>query len=197
VNPFPFPTYENGSRKDTFPFFREIHTHAADLSSAPKSGRLMGMNKILFVCLGNICRSPTAEAVMIDRIQKAGLSDAYEIDSAGILAAHQGEPADARMRAHASKRGYALTSRSRPVRESDFYDFDHIIAMDHSNLDDLKERAPNDAYTATLSLLLCWLPNADVSEVPDPYYGGPEGFDQVLDLVEAACDALLLNLETR
>ena len=101
--------------------------------------------KILFVCLGNICRSSTAEGVMLHLIREAGLEDQFMIDSAGILAYHQGELPDSRMRAHAARRGYELVHRSRPVRTEDFYDFDLIIGMDDRNIDDLREKAPSPA----------------------------------------------------
>ena len=97
--------------------------------------------KILFVCLGNICRSPSAEAVMKKLVKDAGLDNYIEVDSAGIMGYHEGERADQRMRAHASRRGYVLDSISRPVRTTDFYDFDLIIGMDDRNIDDLKRKA--------------------------------------------------------
>lgn len=103
------------------------------------------MKRILFVCLGNICRSSTAEGVMLHLIREAGLEDQFMIDSAGILAYHQGELPDSRMRAHAARRGYELVHRSRPVRTEDFYDFDLIIGMDDRNIDDLREKAPSPA----------------------------------------------------
>ena len=99
--------------------------------------------KILFVCLGNICRSSSAEGVMKHLIEQAGREDEFVIDSAGILSYHQGELPDSRMCAHAARRGYNLTHRSRPVRTDDFYNFDLIIGMDDRNIDDLKERAPS------------------------------------------------------
>lgn len=100
-----------------------------------------GKTKILFVCLGNICRSSSAEGVMKQLIEQAGREDEFIIDSAGILSYHQGELPDSRMRAHAARRGYDLTHRSRPVCTDDFYDFDLIIGMDDRNIDDLKDRA--------------------------------------------------------
>lgn len=101
------------------------------------------MKKILFVCLGNICRSSTAEGVMLHLIEEAGLEKEFVIDSAGILSYHQGELPDSRMRAHAARRGYQLVHRSRPVRTEDFYNFDLIIGMDDRNIDDLKDKAPS------------------------------------------------------
>ncbi len=151
--------------------------------------------KVLFVCLGNICRSPTAEAVFRDRVEKAGLDKLFELDSAGTIAVHAGEAADARMRQHASKRGYQLDSISRGVVAEDFRNFDHIFAMDQQNLRDLQSMAPADA-TASLSLFLEHDPSTDTLEVPDPYYGGGAGFERVLDLVEEASEALLTKLRS-
>lgn len=154
------------------------------------------MINILFVCLGNICRSPTAEAVMRERVARRGMADRFNIDSAGILDAHRGEPADARMRRHAAKRGYDLTSISRPVEVEDFQRFDLLVGMDEQNRQDLVALAPDAAARERISLLLDHLPDADAREVPDPYYGGAAGFERVLDLVEDACDALLDQLDT-
>ena len=112
-----------------------------------------GKTKILFVCLGNICRSSSAEGVMKQLIEQAGREDEFIIDSAGILSYHQGELPDSRMRAHAARRGYDLTHRSRPVCTDDFYDFDLIIGMDDRNIDDLKDRAPSvEAWKKILML---------------------------------------------
>jgi len=146
---------------------------------------------ILFVCLGNICRSPSAEAVFKDRIRSAGLEEAFEVDSAGILSEHRGCPADSRMRRHARKRGYELTSISRPVTPEDFERFDFIYGMDAWNLEDLYERAPDETARKKCRLLLDCVPDAGTREVPDPYYGGAAGFEEVLDLVEIAADSLL------
>lgn len=151
------------------------------------------MKRILFVCLGNICRSPTAEAVFRHQVGEANLSDRFEIDSAGTLAAHAGERADSRMRAHAEKRGYDLTSISRKIRPEDFSAFTHIIAMDAQNLSDLQAMAPPGS-SAELSLLLDHDPDASLREVPDPYYGGAQGFETVLDLIESASARLLEGL---
>ena len=134
--------------------------------------------RLLFVCLGNICRSPSAEAVMKKLVKDAGLGDRIEIDSAGITGYHEGDRADSRMRAHAARRGYSLDSISRPVRQWDFHDFDLIIGMDDQNITDLKrmtEFSRNKLY----------------DHVPDPYYSGAEGFELVLDLLEDACAGLL------
>lgn len=153
------------------------------------------MTRILFVCLGNICRSSSAEGVMRHLVEQAGLSDRISIDSAGILSYHQGELPDERMRKHAALRGYQLTHRSRPVTSSDFDDFDLIIGMDDRNIDDLKDRAPSVEAMAKIHRMTDYCtshPGADY--VPDPYYGGPSGFEYVLDLLEDACAGLLHHL---
>lgn len=149
--------------------------------------------RVLFVCLGNICRSPTAEAVFRSVVERAGKSGEIDIDSAGTIAAHAGEPADARMRKHAARRGYTLTSISRRIQLSDFSTFTHIVAMDRQNLADLKAMAPPGA-PAGISLLLEFDPDSPVAEVPDPYYGGAEGFETVLDLIEAASEHFFAHL---
>ena len=158
----------------------------------------MEKKKILFVCLGNICRSSAAEGVMRQLVEKAGRQAEFEIDSAGILSYHRGELPDARMRAHAVRRGYNLTHRSRPVMTDDFFHFDLIIGMDARNMDDLRERAPSPVEWAKLRRMTDFCtrhPYAD--HVPDPYYGGAEGFEYVLDLLEDACDGLLQHCTAR
>lgn len=154
--------------------------------------------KILFVCLGNICRSSAAEGVMLHLLHEAGRESEFEIDSAGILSYHRGELPDPRMRAHAARRGYQLVHRSRPVTTEDFYHFDLIIGMDDRNLDDLKERVPSPEEWKKIGRMtdFCTLfTHAD--HVPDPYYGGAEGFEYVLDLLEDACAGLLATLSAK
>lgn len=148
---------------------------------------------ILFVCLGNICRSPSAEGVMKKLVEEAGLANKIHIDSAGILNYHEGEPADARMRSHAQKRGYKLDSISRPVRQSDFTDFDMIIGMDRQNIQDLEKIAPAE-HMHKIRQMTEFLQTLNDTSVPDPYYGGEEGFEYVLDLLEDACAGLLEQL---
>lgn len=147
---------------------------------------------LLFVCLGNICRSPSAEAVMKKMAADRGLD--LHIDSAGTIAAHEGERADARMRGHAAKRGYDLTSISRPVVIDDFENFDMVIGMDASNIFDLKKIAPESAFDR-ISLMTDYCSSFENNSVPDPYYGGEQGFELVLDLLEDACEGLLDALE--
>ena len=149
---------------------------------------------VLFVCMGNICRSPTAEAVFRKKVVDAGLESAFEIDSAGTHAYHVGHPPDGRSQQTAEKRGISMSGqRARRVDDDDFTRFDHIYAMDGLNLVTLQEREPDDS-TATLSLLLSEAPALEAEEVPDPYYGGSRGFEVVFDLVDQACTALLDNL---
>ena len=146
---------------------------------------------VLFVCLGNICRSPSAEAVFRHRVEQAGLAHHFHIDSAGTLDWHEGNPPDARSIAHGETRGYALQHlTSRPIVASDFDTFDHIWVMDAKNLADVTALAPKHAQHKVQRLLTV-VPQLGVTDVPDPYYGGVDGFNHVLDLLEAASDALL------
>lgn len=152
------------------------------------------ITSILVVCMGNICRSPTAEAVLRHKLRGAGLHDAVMVDSAGTHAWHAGSPPDARSVAHAARRGYDLTGlRAREVVEADFDQFDLILAMDWDNLTLLEERCP-PPYRRKLGRLTehCRLHDSPV--VPDPYAGGAQGFEEVLDLVEDACDGLVTML---
>ncbi|WP_108650546.1 low molecular weight protein-tyrosine-phosphatase [Dongshaea marina] len=143
---------------------------------------------ILFVCMGNICRSPTAEAVMRDKIST--LKHPPLVDSAGTIGFHQGKPADPRAQDAAKKRGYDLSAlRARQVTQADFETFDYILAADRDNLEDLSAICP-EQYRSKLRLLLSYS-GSDIQEVPDPYYGGEQGFEQVLDLIEDACDGLI------
>lgn len=140
--------------------------------------------RILFVCLGNICRSPSAEGVFRHYISEQGACDRYDIDSAGLIAHHEGELPDGRMRAHAARRGYELTSRSRPITYEDFFHYDYIIGMDSANRERLLDLAPTAETAQKVSLLTDWADDAPKDHIPDPYYGGAEGFEHVLDLIE-------------
>ena len=147
---------------------------------------------VLFICLGNICRSPAAQAVMQAMVDERGLSDRFYIDSAGIGGWHIGDLPDKRMRVHARPRGYELTHRARKVRSADFEDFDLIVGMDASNVDDLCNLAMTLEQQDKVVMMGDYIrqyPNYD--HVPDPYYEGSEGFELVLDLLEDACDNLL------
>ncbi|HTX04857.1 MAG TPA: low molecular weight protein-tyrosine-phosphatase [Steroidobacteraceae bacterium] len=150
--------------------------------------------RILFVCLGNICRSPTAEVVFRAVAAREAPELMLEIDSAGTAAYHVGELPDRRTRQAAARRGYDLSElRARVVEPRDFEDFDLILAMDRENLRALERRAPA-AVRERLRLFLEFAPEVGISEVPDPYYGGPNGFEDVLDLIEAAARGLLEHL---
>lgn len=150
---------------------------------------------LLFVCLGNICRSPGAEAVMKDKINTAGWELKVLCDSAGIIGSHSGEPADARMRKHALRRGYTLASLSRQVKpESDFNHFDMIIGMDDQNIKDLNALARSDDDRKKIFRMTDFSTQKQYNHIPDPYYTGHEGFELVLDLLEDACDGLMVHL---
>lgn len=154
----------------------------------------MARTRILFVCLGNICRSPTADGVFRQLVADAGLDQVIEVDSAGTAAWHVGKAPDPRTQAAAARRGYDLSMlRARQAVAEDFYDYDHILAMDLNNLSDLESIRPEGA-AAKLGLFLDYAPELGLREVPDPYYGGESGFEQVLDLVEAAGKNLLAEL---
>jgi len=146
---------------------------------------------ILFVCMGNICRSPTAEGVFRHRAAAAGMADRFVIDSAGTHGYHVGEPPDARSMEFAIKRGYDLSAqRSRKVAPQDFEQFDQILAMDHDNLRLLEAACPPQ-HRHKLGLFMAHARNSDSDVVPDPYYGGGRGFDLVLDYIEDAADGLI------
>jgi protein-tyrosine phosphatase len=153
-------------------------------------------HRILFVCLGNICRSPTAEAVFREAAGKAGLGS-VEIDSAGLGDWHVGSPPDARAIWHAAKRGYDLEPlRARQFTASDFARFDHIYAMDAAVLEEIEAMKP-EGYEGRLALFLDLAPHVGLREVPDPYLMGREAFERVLDLVEEASAALVATLSSR
>jgi len=158
----------------------------------------MAKHSILFVCMGNICRSPAGEGVFRALVEQRGLTDAIDIDSAGTIDYHAGSPADARMRAAAAQRGYHLTSRARQITPDDIDAFDLIIAMDRANLLDIEATAGGPREH--IRMLGSYLPeatanaNADAPDVPDPYYGGGAGFERVLDMIETACPKILDHL---
>jgi protein-tyrosine phosphatase len=149
--------------------------------------------RLLFVCMGNICRSPTAEGVMRALLREQGIED-VEVESAGIGDWHVGDPPDRRATDAARLRGIALEGAARQVRASDFDDFDLLIAMDRSNQRDLLMLAPDEEARRKGRLLREWEPGATDLDVPDPYYGDGRGFEDVLDMVQASCRALLDEL---
>ncbi|MBD2859076.1 low molecular weight phosphotyrosine protein phosphatase [Spongiibacter sp. KMU-158] len=149
---------------------------------------------VLFVCLGNICRSPTAHGVFEQMLLEQGLAEQVEVDSAGTGDWHIGRPPDARMQAAAKQRGYDLSHlRARQVSAQDFHNFDYVLAMDKSNFSDLQAMQPHNSR-GKLSLFLDFAPQQHLREVPDPYYGGEAGFYEVIDLVEAAAQGLLNDI---
>ena len=152
------------------------------------------MHRILFVCLGNICRSPAAEAVFKHLIKREGIEDQFTIDSAGTGDWHIGELADKRMRAAAEKRGIEMTSRARQIREEDFKEFDLIIAMDDSNVANIKKIMVDEADVKKIKKMTDYQSDKSVTNVPDPYFGGEEGFEYVLDLVNEASKGLINDL---
>ncbi|WP_216916548.1 MULTISPECIES: low molecular weight protein-tyrosine-phosphatase [unclassified Synechococcus] len=161
-------------------------------TSRSEAGRPTG---ILFVCLGNICRSPAAEGVFLHLIARQGLEQAFTVDSAGTGDWHVGRPADARMRSAAARRGIVLPSRARQITTDDLSRFDHVLTMDRQNLEAVQGLAGRGEAAARIGPLTRYCRRYSVEEVPDPYYGGEEGFDRVLDLLEDACGGLLEALK--
>lgn len=152
------------------------------------------MKKVLFVCLGNICRSPTAEAVFRGKLAELNLQHQYHIDSCGTAAYHCGEAPDKRAQQAANKRGYPMSDlRARQLTASDFEEFDYLLAMDRANAAEMQRQAPKK-HRKKIQLFLEFGDSQHL-EVPDPYYGGAAGFDLVLDLVENACDGLIAHIE--
>ena len=149
---------------------------------------------ILFVCLGNICRSCTAEEIMRHYVRKAGLEHEILLDSAGLIDYHEGEPADPRMRAHAARRGYNISHLSHPVKYDDFFRFDLLVGMDDRNVDKLKAMAPGLEEERKVVPMADFCRTKVIDHVPDPYYGGASGFENVMDILEDACGGLLEDL---
>jgi protein-tyrosine phosphatase len=152
---------------------------------------------VVFVCMGNICRSPTAEAVFRDYVEKAGLLESIHIDSAGTHNYHIGDPPDARTQHAARRRGYDMSKlRGRQVEAEDFLRFDYVLAMDEANLENLRLLRPDGAQSH-LGLFLDFAERHREREVPDPYFGGADGFERVLDMVEDAANGLLKHIRQR
>jgi len=155
------------------------------------------MVKVLFVCMGNICRSPTAHGVFRELVRAQGLEDVVSIDSAGTHAYHVGNPPDQRAQATAESRGFDLSDlRARQVTGEDFMEFDYVLAMDQDNYVTLEAQCPAE-HRHRLRMFLEFAPEQGVSEVPDPYYGGAKGFEYVFDLVDAASRGLLEDIRKR
>jgi low molecular weight protein-tyrosine phosphatase len=155
------------------------------------------MLKVLFVCTGNICRSPTAEGVFRAMVERAGLGHRITADSCGTHDYHVGDPPDPRACEHASRRGYDITAlRARMLEPDDFARFDLLLALDRGHEKILTRQAPPDAKEK-VKLFLSYLPELRLTDVPDPYYKGPDAFDHVLDLIEHACERLLEDVRAR
>lgn len=153
------------------------------------------MTSVLFVCMGNICRSPMAEGIFRSVAEREGLLDQLHVDSAGIIGFHAGSPPDPRAQQTAGKHGVDISGqRSRKVRDADFVDFDHILVMDHSNLSDMLGRCP-DGYEDRIKLFLSYAPDLLGEEMPDPYYGADDGFERCFKAGEAAATALLAHIK--
>lgn len=155
------------------------------------------MTKILFVCLGNICRSPAAENIMNHLAAQAGMSDRIECDSAGTGGYHIGSPPDRRMQAAAAKQNIPMIGIARQFTKADFTAFDPIVAMDRENYNNIIALDPQGKYRDKVKLMCDFATHHPDKEVPDPYYGGAEGFDYVIDLLTDACSGLLTQLETK
>ena len=153
-----------------------------------------GRTRVLFVCLGNICRSPVAENVFRHLVEEAKLADRFEIDSAGTGSWHVGERPDARAAEVARARGIELRGRARQVTEGDLVTFDYVLAMDRDNLRELERLARGGHATARIELLRAYDPSPDGADVPDPYYGGPAGFENVFEIVSRSCRSLLASI---
>lgn len=174
--------------RETAPDLAPLRARIADPQAAPV--------RLLMVCMGNICRSPTADGVMRAMVRRANLQSRIVVDSAGTIDDHAGAPPDARARDHAQRRGYDIGGlRARWLSAQDFADFDLVLVMDAQNLRAARARCPDDARLARITRLSAFAPGPDRGvDVPDPYYGGDAGFERVLDLVEASCAGLLRAL---
>lgn len=153
--------------------------------------------RLLFVCLGNICRSPSAENIMRHLLTERGMEEEFHCDSAGTSSYHIGAAPDRRMRSAALKRGIDLVGQARQFRRQDFENFDLILAMDRDNYREILARDSEGKYREKVRLMCDFCRHFDEKEVPDPYYGGPAGFDHVIDLLLDACEGLLAQIHTQ
>ena len=154
-------------------------------------------HRILFVCLGNICRSPAAEIIFRRLVTDAGLADRFEIDSAGTIGIHQGSPPDPRMAASLERHGFRVSGTARQIREGDLDRFDWILTMDESNFNDVKTLDRTGMFHSKIRPFVSFCRSHDDLRVPDPYYGGQRGFDHVIDLLIDGCQGILDELEPR
>lgn len=152
------------------------------------------VTRVLFVCLGNICRSPIAENVFRHLVEQAGMGDEFEVDSAGTGSWHVGQRPDSRAELVASTRGIEMRGRARQVTQDDLTEFDYVLAMDRDNLRDLEHMARTNGATARIELLRAYDPERDDDDVPDPYYGGQSGFEDVFEMVSRSCRSLLASI---
>ena len=155
------------------------------------------MIRILFVCMGNICRSPCAEGIMQYLIKQQGLGNEIECDSAGTIEYHQGDSADLRMREHASLRGYELNSIARKFILKDFENFDWIITMDENNFRQISLLDQHNRFTDKIRRMTDFCQRTKIFSVPDPYYGGNQGFETVIDILEDACEGFLIHIKSK
>ncbi|MBB6481630.1 low molecular weight protein-tyrosine-phosphatase [Spirochaeta isovalerica] len=155
----------------------------------------MSVKRVMFVCLGNICRSPLAHAVFQEIVNQRGLTDQYEIQSSGTCAYHVGEPSDSRMKKTALDHGVKIKHRARQIFRYDLEDYDYIFAMDHNNFNNLKRLTANEGLLARIRMFRDYDPEGP-GDVPDPYYGGQEGFENVFTIVQRTCDHILDLMES-
>ena len=147
--------------------------------------------QILFVCLGNICRSPAAEIIFLHQVAERGRAEEFRIDSAGTIGFHSGSPPDPRMSEALERHGFTISGRSRPIAPQDLETFDLIVTMDESNFNDVRALDPTGAFHAKIRPFVGFCRNHDVPRIPDPYYGGQRGFDYVIELLKDGCSGIL------
>lgn len=155
---------------------------------------MIKIRKILFICLGNICRSPAAEGIMLKKLRERGLNDDFHIDSAGLLNYHENELPDIRMRECGLARSYKFDSRSRPIKPDDIKTFDLLVCMDKSIVNGVKKRCSTQSEKDKIKLMTDYCVNLNAHEVPDPYYGNISDFNKVIDLLEDSCEGLIETL---